>query len=324
MLRPCSAIPGALKAFKPTYTLSSELPAARFLLRSSTRAYTSTLCSNAALRLPDLRQCTSWGKTSQSSVLQGRCAGQSSRRISEHTARPFSTTPIPNKYKTVEEARSRYKLGPFSWPAGLLFLISGIGLTIYFRYEKDRLARKRIAESTKGVGKPKVGGPFDLVDQNGNRFTHENLRGKYALVYFGFTHCPDICPEELDKMAVMIDLVKQRCGNVLRPVFITCDPARDTPAVVREYLKEFHPDIIGLCGTYGNTKSVCKEYRVYFSTPPNVQPGQDYLVDHSIYFYLMDPEGDFVEAIGRNFTPEQAAKVISDHIKDWRGSLDKD
>ena len=144
-------------------------------------------------------------------------------------------------------------------------------------------------------------------------------------------------------MAVMIDLVKQRCGNVLRPVFITCDPARDTPAVVREYLKEFHPDIIGLCGTYENTKSVCKEYRVYFSTPPNVQPGQDYLVDHSIYFYLMgkfcdfisrrfadaiapgaDPEGDFVEAIGRNFTPEQAAKVISDHVKDWRGSLDKD
>lgn len=169
-----------------------------------------------------------------------------------------------------------------------------------------------------------MGGPFDLVDQDGNRFTHEDMHGKYALVYFGFTHCPDICPEELDKMAVMIDLVKQRCGNVLRPIFITCDPARDTPAVVKEYLKEFHPDIIGLTGTYENTKSVCKEYRVYFSTPPNVQPGQDYLVDHSIYFYLMDPEGDFVEAIGRNFTPEQAAKVMTDHIKDWRGPLDKD
>jgi len=111
MLRPCSAIPGALKAFKPTYTLSSELPAARFLSRSSTRAYTSSRCSNAALRLPDLRQCTSLGTTSQSSALQGRCSWQSSRRISGHTARPFSTTPIPNKYKTVEEARSRYKSG---------------------------------------------------------------------------------------------------------------------------------------------------------------------------------------------------------------------
>ena len=111
MTRPCSAISGALKAFKPTYTLSSELPAARFLSRSSTRAYTSSRCSNAALRLPSLRQCTSWRTTSQSSVLQGRCAGQSSRRISGHTARRFSTTPTPNKYKTVEEARSRYKSG---------------------------------------------------------------------------------------------------------------------------------------------------------------------------------------------------------------------
>ena len=111
MSRPCSAIPGALKAFKPTYTPSSELPAVRFLSRSFTRAYTSSRCSYATLRLTDLRQCTFWRTTSQSSALQGRCAGQSSWRISGHTARPFSTTPISNKSKTVEEARSRYKSG---------------------------------------------------------------------------------------------------------------------------------------------------------------------------------------------------------------------
>jgi protein SCO1 len=145
-------------------------------------------------------------------------------------------------------------------------------------------------------------------------------------------------------MADMIDKVKERCGNVLLPIMITCDPARDTPAVLKEYLKEFHPDIVGLTGTYDNIKATCKAYRVYFSTPPNVQPGQDYLVDHSIYFYLMgtrsslefelkvlaanflfhtDPDGDFVEAIGRHFTPDQAAKLISDHVKDWKGSLNK-
>lgn len=106
-------------------------------------------------------------------------------------------------------------------------------------------------------------------------------------VYFGFTHCPDICPEELDKMAIMIDEVKEMKGDVMRPIFITCDPARDTPAVVKAYLKEFHPDIIGLTGTWENVKAICKAYRVYFSTPPSVKPGQDYLVDHSIYFYLM-------------------------------------
>ncbi len=113
------------------------------------------------------------------------------------------------------------------------------------------------------------------------------LTGLGSQVYFGFTHCPDICPEELDKMARMIDLVRASSGAVMRPVFITCDPARDTPAVVKTYLQEFHPAMIGLTGTWEQVKAVCKAYRVYFSTPPNVKPGQDYLVDHSIYFYLM-------------------------------------
>ncbi|KAF4309331.1 putative copper chaperone sco1 [Botryosphaeria dothidea] len=237
-------------------------------------------------------------------------------------ARPFSTTPR-NCYKTVEEAKSRYRVGPFSLTSAVLFFAVGASLIVYFRYEKDRVQRQRIAEQTKGVGRPKVGGEFSLVDQNGNTFTSEDMKGKYALVYFGFTHCPDICPEELDKMAEMIDEVKKVAGNTLRPVFITCDPARDTPAVMKTYLKEFHPDIIGLTGTYDDIKNVCKKYRVYFSTPPDVKPGQDYLVDHSIYFYLMDPEGDFVEALGRNQPAPQAAKIIINHIGDWRGRLDR-
>ncbi|KAH0562518.1 hypothetical protein GP486_002793 [Trichoglossum hirsutum] len=240
----------------------------------------------------------------------------------EHV-RDFSSTKPQQKFKTVQEAKSRYRSGPFSWKAGALFLLSGAGMILYFRYEKARIERKRIADATKGVGKPKVGGKFELVDQDGHPYTDEDMKGKFALVYFGFTHCPDICPEELDKMAEMVDLVQARSSNVLRPVFITCDPARDTPAVVKSYLKEFHPALIGLTGTWEQIKAVCKAYRVYFSTPPNVKPGQDYLVDHSIYFYLMDPEGDFVEAIGRQHSPEQAAKIITGHIGDWRGTLSK-
>lgn len=207
------------------------------------------------------------------------------------------------------------------------------------------MSRRRVAEHSKGVGRPLVGGPLNLIDHNGKPFTEANLKGKYSLVYFGFTHCPDICPEELDKMAGMIDKVKEAHGDVMLPVFITCDPARDTPAVVKEYLNEFHHDILGLTGDWESIKEACKSYRVYFSTPPDVKPGQDYLVDHSIYFYLMgessspvktilggkknadvwnlDPEGDFVEAIGRNFTVDQAAKVINDHIADWRGKINR-
>jgi protein SCO1/2 len=166
-------------------------------------------------------------------------------------------------------------------------------------------------------------------------------------VYFGFSHCPDICPEELDKMAQMIDLVNAQLApsaptthtppsssippsifpstttspksQPILPIFITCDPARDTPGVLQEYLSEFHPSIIGLTGTHQQIKDICKKYRVYFSTPENVKQGQDYLVDHSIYFYLMDPEGDFVEAIGRQHSPETAARIILDHVGDWKG-----
>ena len=186
------------------------------------------------------------------------------------------------------------------------------------------MARARIAEANKGIGTPLVGGPFTLRDHNGKPFTEQDLKGKYALVYFGFTHCPDICPEELDKMAGMIDNVKAAFGGkeVMKPIFISCDPARDTPEVLQRYLKEFHGEILGMTGSWQEVKDVCKVYRVYFSTPPDVQPGQDYLVDHSIYFYLMDPEGDFVEAIGRNFTVDAASRVIVDHVKDWKGKIE--
>ena len=88
-------------------------------------------------------------------------------------------------------------------------------------------------------------------------------------------------------MSRIIDMIKSKRGNVVRPLVITCDPARDSPSVLKTYLSEFHPQMIGLTGTWEQIRDVCKAYRVYFSTPPHVKPGQDYLVDHSIYFYLM-------------------------------------
>jgi protein SCO1/2 len=88
-------------------------------------------------------------------------------------------------------------------------------------------------------------------------------------------------------MSDMIDMIKASVGDVLMPIMVTCDPLRDPPDVVNKYLEDFHPDIVGLTGTYEEIKATCKEYRVYFSTPPEVKPGEDYLVDHSIYFFLM-------------------------------------
>ncbi|RAH42360.1 SCO family protein [Aspergillus brunneoviolaceus CBS 621.78] len=235
--------------------------------------------------------------------------------------RAFSTSRAHlKKSPTMGQLKARNSTGPFSWKSALLFVLTGGGMIIYFRVEKERLERKRIAEMSKGVGKPKVGGPFTLKDLDGKEFTAEDLKGKYSFVYFGFTHCPDICPDELDKMAEIIDKVNEATGGekIFLPVFITCDPVRDTPEVLREYLKEFHPGIIGLTGTYDQVRNVCKQYRVYFSTPRDIKPGEDYLVDHSIYFYLMDPDNDFVECIGRQDTPESATRTIMEHINDWK------
>ncbi|EAQ89691.1 hypothetical protein CHGG_06310 [Chaetomium globosum CBS 148.51] len=257
-------------------------------------------------------------------VAPRQCAQQCTRLMSTARSAPTKRPTAPNparfqsqpypplvqrrfKFNTVEEAKSRYRSGVplLVERPGLLFIVTGAGLVWYFENEKDRMQRKRIAEANKGVGKPK----------------DQDLKGRYSLVYFGFTHCPDICPEELDKMARMFDLVEQQRPGVMTPLFVTCDPARDGPKEMKEYLAEFHPKFIGLTGTYEQIKAMCKAYRVYFSTPSEVKPGQDYLVDHSIYFYLMDPEGDFVEALGRQHSPDQAAKVILDHMKEWRGPL---
>lgn len=200
-----------------------------------------------------------------------------------------------------------------TWKAVVILLVfGGIG-TYFFQKEKTRLQRHKEMEQNRKVGTPLIGGPFNLIDTKGNPFTEKDLvdpKGKkFSILYFGFTHCPDVCPEELDKLGEMLNILKK--NNVeMQPIFITCDPNRDTPQVVDTYLQDFHPDIIGLTGEYDEVKNACKKYRVYFSTPPDVKPGQDYLVDHSIFFYVLDPEGNFVDVIGREaLAPESAEKI---------------
>ncbi|CAN9175589.1 unnamed protein product [Alternaria alternata] len=300
-----------------TATRSIQNPQAA---RITYRTFASSTSSPAA----SSRKVAAANTTCLRQLQTARNASGKAATSCQDQTRNFSQSASRSKLKTIDQIRARNKGGPFNLTAAILFVAAGGGLWAYFTYEKERMARKRIAEQTKGIGKPKVGGPFHLVDHNGKPFSNEDMLGKYSLVYFGFTHCPDICPDELDKMALMYDKVVAECGNVLLPIMITCDPARDNPSVLKEYLAEFHPDFIGLTGNHEQIKDTCKAYRVYFSTPKDTKPGQDYLVDHSIYFYLMDPEGDFVEAIGRNFTADQAAKVISDHIKDWEKPLKKE
>ncbi|KAG8218203.1 h-sco1 [Butyriboletus roseoflavus] len=206
----------------------------------------------------------------------------------------------------------------FTPAAAALFVATGVGLFYYFQYEKQKLQDKKEKElESRSVGRPHVGGPFTLTTHDGKPFTEQDLLGKWSFVYFGFTNCPDICPAELDKLGEFLNTLESEYGQVFQPVFISVDPARDSTVQMKKYLADFHPRILGLTGDYSSTKSVCKAYRVYFSTPPNADPKGDYLVDHSIYIYFMDPDGKFVEAFGQNGTPEDVVERVKKEIGEW-------
>jgi protein SCO1/2 len=136
-----------------------------------------------------------------------------------------------------------------------------------------------------------IGGPFQLVDQNGKPFTDQDMKGKPYLVFFGFTHCPDICPTTLFEMSQLMRKLgpdADRAGTL----FITVDPGRDTPAIIKDYLASFDPHLRGLTGDQAAIDQAIKDYRVYAKKVP-LQNG-DYTMDHTAIVYLMDKDGQFV------------------------------
>ncbi|KAF8306243.1 h-sco1 [Clavulina sp. PMI_390] len=207
--------------------------------------------------------------------------------------------------------------GPFTWQAGALFVTTGAGLYYYFTTEKAKLIEKKQL-ATASYGKAKIGGPFSLIDHHGKTFTQDNLKGSWSLIYFGFTNCPDVCPDELDKMSEVVTSIESEHGSIMQPIFISCDPARDTVEQTAAYVQDFHPKLIGLTGPYDAVKATCKAYRVYFSTPPTAKPGDDYLVDHSIFFYLMNPRGEFVDAYGKSHSAELVRERVAEAIAAWQ------
>ncbi|TFK45473.1 h-sco1 [Heliocybe sulcata] len=220
--------------------------------------------------------------------------------------------------QTPSGARDRAAVGVFTPKAAILFVAVGTGLFMYFRHEKQKLLEQKQKElESRQYGRAHVGGPFSLMTHKGEPFTDKDLLGKWTLLYFGFTNCPDICPAELDKMTTIVDKIESTYGPIVQPVFLSVDPARDSPCQIAKYLTDFHPRFVGLTGSYEDVKATCKAYRVYFSTPPGTKPGDDYLVDHSIFVYLMDPEGQFVEAFGQVTTVEEVLGRFEKELREW-------
>ncbi|MDB5649815.1 MAG: electron transport protein SCO1/SenC [Hyphomicrobiales bacterium] len=151
-----------------------------------------------------------------------------------------------------------------------------------------------------------VGGPFTLVDQSGARVTEASYAGKPSLVFFGFTHCPDVCPTTLFEISEVLKRLPE--GAKVSALFVTVDPERDTPTSMKDYLSSFDPRISGLSGTREEIDAVLKAYRVYSKKVPT-QNG-DYTMDHTAIVYLMDKQGRFVNALNLQQPPEAAAREV--------------
>src|SRR5579863_2426668 len=155
-----------------------------------------------------------------------------------------------------------------------------------------------------------VGGPFTLEDGNGKQVTDRDYRGKYMLVYFGYTFCPDVCPTTLNEVADALDHLGGK-ANDLQPVFITVDPKRDTPAVVKQYTAAFSPKLIGLTGTPEQIAAVAQAYRVYYAEHRTGPGPNDYSMDHSSILYLMGPDGKFIAPVRADESGKDMAAEIS-------------
>jgi protein SCO1/2 len=151
-----------------------------------------------------------------------------------------------------------------------------------------------------------IGGPFTLTNQDGKTVTSDSLKGKPTLIYFGFTYCPDVCPTSLLLMETAMEKIGGDAAKKVNLVFITVDPERDTPAVMKGYVPNFGPTFEGLTGTPDQIAQVARAYRVYYQKVPG-KDGAPYLMDHSSIVYLLDRNGRFVT----HFTHEAKAEAIA-------------
>ncbi len=177
------------------------------------------------------------------------------------------------------------------------------------------IAAPALAASS-GVGSDplakRFGGPFALTTHDGRRVTEADFRGRFLLVFFGFTRCPDVCPTALATMTSALESLGAAADRV-QPVFITVDPARDTPPVLAEYVASFHPRLIGLTGSEAEIAAAARAYRVHRVKYAPAHGG-DYAVDHGSLTYLMGPDGGFLTLIPHGASAERMAQALARHL----------
>jgi protein SCO1 len=189
--------------------------------------------------------------------------------------------------------------------AGLV-LIAGIGLVAAYALLADR------GQGATPIAAPSsaAGGPFTLVDGTGATITDQTFRGRWELVFFGYTYCPDLCPTTLSTIADALHELGPLAAQI-QPIFITIDPRRDTQEVVGAYVKNFDPRIVGLTGSPEAIAAVAAEYKVYYAVHKTGDGPDDYLMDHSGFVYLMNPEGKFARVL----SGDTSGKAMADKLR---------
>uniref|UniRef100_A0A1A7XJW7 SCO cytochrome oxidase deficient homolog 2 n=1 Tax=Iconisemion striatum TaxID=60296 RepID=A0A1A7XJW7_9TELE len=200
----------------------------------------------------------------------------------------------------------------------LVSLLFGGGLLAAWWCVDSEKQQKLRLQRVEQLRKAAVGqGTFSLLDHTGRRRTKQDFLGSWVLMYFGFTHCPDICPDELEKLSAVVSALDQHPSvPPVQPIFITVDPERDDVAALARYVKDFHPRLIGLTGSVEEVKLAGRDYRVYASPGPKDEDG-DYIVDHTILIYLVSPDGLFLDYYNRMKSQNQIVDSVRNHIKNY-------
>lgn len=209
--------------------------------------------------------------------------------------------------RALEGGAKMQKQRLFQW--GCLFL--SVGLACFWLIY-HQLANQAVitVQDRPGHGVPQIGGDFVLVDQHGIRRSTSEFHGKYRLIYFGYSFCPDICPLGLQNISGALKILGRDLDNVV-PIFVTVDPERDTAENLKIYATNFHPKFIMLTGTSQEITPVLKCYKVYAAKAKPDGTMADYLMDHSTLIYLMDREGQFMKSFPHTTSPEDLAKAVT-------------
>lgn len=194
----------------------------------------------------------------------------------------------------------------------------GGGLLVVWWLLHSEKQQKLQQQRVKQLRKVALGqGNFSLLDHKGQHRSKKDFLGSWVLLYFGFTHCPDICPDELDKLSAVVGALDRDTSlPPVQPLFITVDPERDDVPALARYVRDFHPRLVALTGTAEEVREAGRDYRVYASAGPKDEDG-GYMVDHSILIYLVTPDGLFLDYYNRMKSQEQIEQSVRNHITNY-------